>query len=53
VVAGLLALAVTVSLAIIGIAPDGGHVWIDAIQSAIRSAASSVHNPTGGHVWID
>lgn len=53
VVAGVVALAVTVALAVVGVAPDGGHTWIESIQSAVREAVTGGPNPTGGHTWIE
>jgi hypothetical protein len=52
VVAGVLALGVVAALALVGVAPDGGHAWIDSIQTAMNCAVDKV-SPTGGHAWID
>ena len=51
-VAGVLALAIALALAILGAQPDGGHLWIHSIQNALGVSASSVSHPTGGHLWI-
>lgn len=52
VAAGVLALGFVAALAIVGVAPDGGHTWIDSIQTALNCAVDKV-SPTGGHTWID
>ncbi|MGQ9587781.1 MAG: hypothetical protein ACUVT7_05300 [Thermoplasmata archaeon] len=49
----MLALVCTVALAVVGVAPDGGHLWIESIQNAMKSTVSSVAHPTGGHLWIE
>ena len=51
IVAGVLALGATVALAIMGVAPNGGHTWIASIQTAMSFAADKV-SATGGHTWI-
>ena len=52
VVAGVLALAAVFALAIVGVHPEGGHLWIHSIQNALSTTVSSVTHPTGGHLWI-
>jgi hypothetical protein len=47
----VLALGATVALAVVGIAPNGGHTWIAYIQTAMSFAADKV-SATGGHTWI-
>ncbi len=49
-VAGVLALGAAITLAIVGVAPNGGHTWY-AIQNAIHSVADHVVQPMGGHTW--
>lgn len=49
VAAGVLALSITAALAVIGVAPDGGHAW-HSIQVAMSAAADGI-NITGGHAW--
>ena len=51
VVAGVLALGATVALAVVGVAPHGGHTWVAYIQTAMSFAADKV-SATGGHTWI-
>ena len=40
-----------VALAIVGIAPDGGHTWVTSIQTAMSSVVDKV-GATGGHTWV-
>jgi len=47
----VLAIGATVALAIVGVAPNGGHTWIASIQTAMSFAADKV-GATGGHTWI-
>ena len=51
-VAGVLALGTAVALAVFGVAPDGGHAWLQPIQHVISSTVDKVTAPTGGHAWL-
>lgn len=51
-VAGVLALGTAVALAVLGVAPDGGHAWLHPIQHVLNSTVDKVAHPSGGHAWL-
>ncbi len=51
VIAGVLALAAVIALALVGVVPDGGtHAW-HSIQTAMNSVVDTVKQNGGTHAW--
>jgi hypothetical protein len=52
VVAGVLALGTAAALAVLGVAPNGGHAWLQPIQHVVSSTVDGITRQNGGHAWL-
>jgi hypothetical protein len=52
VVAGVLALGTAAALAVIGVAPQGGHAWLAPMKHVLGSTVEGIAHQNGGHAWL-